>query len=386
MKRNMISAAVAACLAIAAMSSCSKIDADQAFVKTINTKVEYVAPAMTKADWKTPVDGTYDVYYYIRIDGNIPGEEETNLPAEAYFPQTSARKSAMVALNKGKVVSYADWKTGKFPQYIYSKDGSAVESIIVSQPSIEDLVNADKGPDNDFSGYIKHAEDLHIIWYVCKRQDSDKCWHIDGILTSKDRKNIEDTIYGEQIIENYKTMTDDEGSVVKKDNVEFDVHQQEHKDWKEIKTSIHIRAAVDSRIIIPLPKEIQAQADDVVLRSGVQYEYISKSIDLGGKSYEFQFEIEHADEGIIITAKAADNAEAIQAAMDLYGDGVTFEVYSYASNEISNADLWEYIKQTQCLKTTVSNDFSGVQACNVKGQVTSAFFADKYTFMQYAGE
>lgn len=389
MKKILAVGTVAALVTVAAMESCTKMDAGMQAGKTINSKVEYVEPGSSKADWRTPVDGKYTVYYFIRIDGNIPGEDEVNLPAKAYFPQTSARKSALTELNKGYVLSYAEWRKSdvkNFPQYVYSKDGSAVESIIVKQPTIEDLVNADKGPGNNFTGYKEHQEDLHIIWYVCKRQDADKCWHVDGILTSKDRTNITDTDYGAEIMENYKTMTDDEGSVVKKDNVEFDVHQQIHKDWKEIKTSIHIRAAVDSRIMLPVPKEFQAQADDVVIRTGVEYEYISKTIQIGEKSYEFQFEIEHADEGIIITAKAKDNAEAIKAAMDLYGDGVTFEIHTYAVNDISDDTLWAYLKQTQCLKTTVSDDFSGPQACNVKGQVTTAFSEDKVDFLQYAGE
>lgn len=390
MKKILTLGAVAAIVTIATIEGCTKINADQPQKgKTINSKVEYVKPAATKADWRDPVDGKYQVYYFIRIDGNIPGEDEVNLPSKAYFPQTSARKSAMTELNSGYVLSYAEWRNSevkKFPQYIYSKDGSAVESIIVKQPTIEDLVKADKGPDNDFTGYIEHQEDLHIIWYICKRQDADKCWHVDGILTSKNKTNISETDYGAEIMENYKTMTDDEGSVVKKDNVEFDVHQQIHKDWKEIKTSIHIRAAVDSRIVIPVPKEIQAPADDVVIRTGVQYEYITKTIEIDGKSYNFQFDIEHADEGIIITAKAKDNAEAIKAAMELYGDGVTFEVHTYAVNEISDDDLWAYIKQTKCLKTTTSDDFTGPQACNVKGQVTTAFSDDKVEFKEYAGE
>lgn len=390
MKKILTLGAVAAIVTIATIEGCTKINADQPQKgKTINSKVEYVKPAATKADWRDPIDGKYQVYYFIRIDGNIPGEDEVNLPSKAYFPQTSARKSAMTELNSGYVLSYAEWRNSevkKFPQYIYSKDGSAVESIIVKQPTIEDLVKADKGPDNDFTGYIEHQEDLHIIWYICKRQDADKCWHVDGILTSKNKTNISETDYGAEIMENYKTMTDDEGSVVKKDNVEFDVHQQIHKDWKEIKTSIHIRAAVDSRIVIPVPKEIQAPADDVVIRTGVQYEYITKTIEIDGKSYNFQFDIEHADEGIIITAKAKDNAEAIKAAMELYGDGVTFEVHTYAVNEISDDDLWAYIKQTKCLKTTTSDDFTGPQACNVKGQVTTAFSDDKVEFKEYAGE
>lgn len=360
----------------ALIQSCTKMPGARE-EKTMNTRVEYINPLNTKAgDWRDPVDGKFKVYYYIRIDGNIPGEDEVNLPARDYFPQTSARKSAVTALNSGYVTAFADWRScSKFQKYIYSKDGSSVESLILEQPTLEDLVNADKGPGNDFTGFLQHKDELHFLWYVCKRQDADKCWHIDGILTSKTRTNIMETIYGEEIAENYKTMVDDEGSVVKTGGVEVDIHQQLHTDWNEIKTSIHIRDTVNCQIVLPLPLEIQAQVDDFSIRSGFVYESIKKSITIGEKTFDVHFDVAHEERGVVITISAADK-ELLKAAREAYMDGITFEIHSYVKQETERDAIWNYIKSSK-LRTSFSDTFTDVQVTNVKGQITNYFSEDK---------
>ena len=50
--------------------------------------------------------------------------------------------------------------------------------------------------------------------------------------------------------------------------IEVDIHQQEHKDWNEIKTSVHLRDTVNVRILIPIPSEFVAIPDDFDIRSG----------------------------------------------------------------------------------------------------------------------
>lgn len=361
-----------AAAAMALLSSCAeKIGAD-AVARKINTKIEFINPTSTKADaqdFRIPVDGKYKVYYYIRIDGNIPGEEETNLKSGDYFPQTASGKSMMGELNTGYVSANAEWRTNsKFPLYIYSKDGSAVQSIIVKEPTLEDLIKADKNANNDFSGYLAHKDELHFIWYICKRQDSDKCWHIDGILTTKDKTNIQDTDYGKEIIDSYnsKGLVADEGSAVNKGCISFDIHQQQHKDWNEIKTSIHIRDTVDCNVFLPIPAEFQAQADDVVMRAGVEYEYMSKEISINNQTFTVEFEVAHTAEGINIHIGTAACADALKAAREAYGDGLTFEIHSYAVPELSPADLWEYLKKTKC--PTAEGD------THIYGQVTSAYY------------
>lgn len=363
-----------AAAAMALLSSCAEKIGEDAVARKINTKIEFIAPTSTKAgdpNFKIPVDGMYKVYFYIRIDGNIPGEEETNLKAGDYFPQTSAGKSMMGELNTGYVNANAEWRTNsKFPLYIYSKDGSAVQSIIVKEPTLEDLINADKNTKNDFSGYLEHKDELHFIWYICKRQDADQCWHIDGILTTKDRTNIADTDYGKEIIDNYnsKGLVADEGSAVNQGSVAFDIHQQEHNDWNEIKTSIHIRDTVDCNIFIPIPESVQAQADDVVIRAGVEYEYMTKEITINEQTFTVEFEVKHQADGINIHIGTAACADALKAAREAFGDGLTFEIHSYAVPEVSPADLWGYLKKTKCPTTEGET--------HIYGQVTSAYYPE----------
>lgn len=167
--------------------------------------------------------------------------------------------------------------------------------------------------------------------------------------------------------------------------VEFDVHQQIHQDWKEIKTSIHVRATVDATILIPIPQQYQAQADDVVVRTGEAYTYmaedIQKEIEIDGKVYPLNFEVAHTPEGIRITVYTSDADDAIQAALAKYEDGLTFEVHTYAIAEemdpsFTNELLWGYVRTTKCLKTTVNGVFGENQATHVFGQITSAFFPE----------
>ncbi|MBQ0057500.1 MAG: hypothetical protein KBT20_07580 [Bacteroidales bacterium] len=324
--------------------------------------------------YSIPDNGRYLVYYYIRIDGNIPGEDAVNLPASAYFPRTKTGKTMISDLNHGYVQANVDWRTNfKFSKYIYSKDGSAVESIIVEEPTLEDLVNANQGAGDDFNGYIENQDKLHFIWYACKKQDADHIWHIDGILTSKDRTDITDTEYGQEIVEKFDSygMTDDEGNVLRDGHVEVDVHQQKHTDWNEIKTSIHLRDTVTAEVFLPI--DYVAQADDFDIRVGQDYEYITEILDskitIGDTEYTLTATIQHEEGGIRITVEP--NKEALAAARQLYGDGITYEIHSYVTSGIPQENIWEKLRNTTVKVTPYTT---------VLGQVTSAYFDDSVVF------
>lgn len=319
-----------------------------------------------------PDEGKYDVWFYIRIDGNIPGESELYHPDGEYFPQTTAGKSMVSYLNYGTVISNVDWRSCEiknFPKYIYSTDGSAVQSIIVEEPTLESMLTANKGK-YDLSGYIEHKDELHFIWYTCKQQKSDHIWHIDGILTSKDRTDISETIYGEKQKKDYEDagMVSDTGDVVRNAYVEVDVHQQEHKDWNEIKTSIHMRDTVDVEVFLPIGYE--EMADDFDIRVGKDFEYITElktaKIQLGGETYEFEVSIKHEKEGIRILVKP--NVEALKVAREMYDDGITFEIHSYVTSGIPTKMIWEKMKLTETNTTPYTK---------LIGQITSAYYGDK---------
>lgn len=151
-------------------------------------------------------------------------------------------------------------------------------------------------------------------------------------------------------------------------HVEFDVHQQEHKDWKEIKTSIHLRDTVDFTILLPIPEAYQAESDDFDIRLGDKYEYLTHSITLVDKTYEIVFTVAHKAEGIEIFVGGAACAEALRVARALNGDGLTFEIHTYANKDLDDATLWSWLKTTQ--RPTVS------PTTKLFGQITSAFYPE----------
>lgn len=323
--------------------------------------------------YSIPDGGKYLVYYYIRIDGHIPGEPYTGNVAGQYFPQTSGGKTLIDDLNHGYVMANVDWKSGKFNKYIYSTDGSAVESIILEAPTLEDLVAANKNTNYDLSGYLQHKDELHFLWYTCKQQTSDHIWHIDGILTTKDKTDISETDYGESQIKTYKDygMTNDKGSVVRKGEVEVDVHQQEHKDWNEIKTSIHLRDSVTAEVFIPL--DYALQADDFAIRAGQDYEYITERLEskikIGETTYVLEAKVTHEEGGIRIVVEP--NKEALKAARNIYGDGITYEIHNYVTPGIPLESVWDKLKLTTVSTSPYTYKY---------GQITSAYYEDEVLF------
>lgn len=326
--------------------------------------------------YSIPRMGMYDVWYYIRIDGNIPGEPVDNNTANQYFPQTSTGKTMISDLNHGTVTANVSWRQSvkkNFPKYIFSTDASAVESIIVEEPTLEDLVAANMCTKYDLSGYLEHKDELHFLWYTCKQQPNDHIWHIDGILTTKDKKDISETIYGEKQIKDYTDagIVNDKGDVKRKAHVEVDVHQQEHKDWNEIKTTIHMRDTVDVEVFLPI--DYQAQADDFDIRVGKDFDYITElkntKVTIAGQTYDVEVSIKHEAAGIRILVKP--NREALIAARKEYEDGITFEVHSYVTQGIPNEVIWDKLKKTTVTLTPQSTLY---------GQITSAFYDDRVDF------
>lgn len=279
-------------------------------------------------------NGNYKVYFFIRIDGNIPGEDEVNLPAKEYFPRTANNRSVLSVLNSGLVRSDVDWKTNfKFSKYIYATDGVAVQNIIVKEPTLQDLVNANGNAKDVFTGYLNNQDSLHFIWYVCKKQDADKCWHIDGILTSKDRTDISDTDFGESIINNYKkdSMISEVDGMVETNLSINDPH--EVGDYISSKLSIHVRALTDVRVTLPIDKQFYCVADDMDIslshkEPNVVYNVETEVVDVQIGTTTVTLTIEYNDESIVITTDGIDK-EVLSYCSSTYGDGLTFEVWNY---------------------------------------------------------
>lgn len=323
--------------------------------------------------YSIPNDGKYDVWFYIRIDGKIPGEDETHAPAGNYFPATSANKTLICDQNHGTVLANVAWNSNaakNFPKYIYCTDGKAVQSIIVDEPTIDDLLNCNQSNKANLEGYIAHKNELHFIWYACKQQASDHIWHVDGILTSKEKTDLSETDFGPKQIQDYENggmINDNDKSVIVPENVEVDIHQQQHTDWNEIKTSIHLRDNVGVEVFLPI--DYAEQADDFAIRRGIDYDYITElkncKVDIDGQTFEFNVNIKHEEGGIRITVDP--NKDALEAARKAYGDGITFEIHNYVAPAIGKDAIWGKLQQSTV--TTTGQTL-------LLGQITSAYYPD----------
>ena len=203
---------------------------------------------------------------------------------------------------------------------------------------------------------VDHWNDYVLVWYVAKEVGGQNFWHVNGYFREKNHTPediwdlIEDETDDMEITENNVT-----------DNVEVDIHKQEHKDWNEIKTSVHIRTDAESvKIVIPIPYDNIVEADDFAIRI---YDYYISGIQI-------QNMITHDDNGITINITNIDPT-VIERLKAKYGDGLTFEIHSYCKK----ADgMWEAMKQT-----TITTG----KPCNLKYQITSAVEAENETKVVY---
>ena len=176
--------------------------------------------------------------------------------------------------------------------------------------------------------------------------------------------------------------TEPDSIVPGKGEVEFDIHQQEHTDWNEIKTTVHLRDSVNVRILIPVPGEYIAVPDDFDIRSGMDYTYICEKevvkYTVAGQEFETEVLINHTAEGIEILIEGTQCKEALKVARAVYADGLTFEIHSYIYREVDDEAIWGWLKTTECAQTLYSRwPVSGDCCTHTYGQVTSAYYPEE---------
>lgn len=171
--------------------------------------------------------------------------------------------------------------------------------------------------------------------------------------------------------------------VVREGEVEFDIHQQEHKDWNEIKTSIHVRDTAAVHVFLPIPMEFQAVADDFDIRTGDVYQYIESfeaKFEFAGKEFSFPVEINHTATGIdiLIDCTTAEAKEALKLARGVFDDGITFEIHSYINPDVTTEQIWNWLKTVKLPSTKTSQwPQDGDISTHVRGQVSSAYHMDE---------
>lgn len=171
--------------------------------------------------------------------------------------------------------------------------------------------------------------------------------------------------------------------VVREGEVEFDIHQQEHKDWNEIKTSIHVRDTAAVRVFLPIPIESQAVSDDFDIRTGDAYKYVENfeaKFEFAGKEFTFPVEINHTATGIdiLIDCTTAEAKEALKLARGVFDDGITFEIHSYVNPDVATEQIWNWLKTVKLPSTKTSQwPQDGDISTHVRGQVSSAYHMDE---------
>lgn len=298
---------------------------------------------MTIPDW---TDKSSTLYYGRFQGGNNRGKISTIYPFGRYDDR---------GLDYYKKDTKTGENTGLF-RYVYDVTGQKTQLAIMEAPSvdiilneeIEDLQKAiDKGTNVEKNTAEKQRVEEwlakgtdwlneHVLWYVVKEVGMQYGWHVNGVF-------VENPVHYVPI---------DPTKVA--NNVEVDIHLQEHKDWNEIKTSVHIRTDAESVTIkLPISQSNIIEQDDFAVRF---YDYYYKE-------YELKHKITHDKNGITIQITKI-NPDFINELKNCIGDGLTVEVHSYCTHL---EGVWEELK-----KSTVTTG----KACTIEGQITSAYDPD----------
>ena len=306
------------------------------------------------------VEGWETARFSIRADGYIPG----------YIDQSSVlyygRSAGKDGRNRGEVYTLypygryndrdldyyqKDKKTGNnigMFRYVLDQAGLKTQFAIKKAPKVVDILQDEiddnkKNLDKVYEWMALEAAnpgylDKHVLWYVVKEVGMRNGWHVNGVIVDYEVKNKSEITYDDQLNE-----------------VEIDIHQQTHQDWNEIKTSVHIRADVESVTInIPLNQADVIEKDDFAVRA----------FDFNYKEYNLTHTVTHDANGITIEISNIP-AELIQELKQNFHDGLTIEIHSYCTTE----DIWEQLSKSKVVKLGKS--------CTVKGQVTSALRPDE---------
>lgn len=296
----------------------------------------------SRAMMRAASTNTKQAHFFIRIDRRIPGYE--SCPSTNYWPQTSLGYSFLGTGNSGSVdLDYPYWKYagGSVGQYVYDSTGKAVAEALASTPSIEQILASNQNKKYKFDN-LDYSK-LKVIWYVAKSGESNG-WHVDGVLTDVNTKDVTEIpdikIDEDKNLDNSKK--DEPVESLDKGNVEVNIHEQLHKDWDEIKTSIHIRDLVDEvKVEIPIGQDNMVPSDDFAIRT---YDYELNKVYIKGSEYELagskpiKVQVAHQSDKIVITVSDI-NHDYIKKLIEAYGDGITVEVHSYPQY-LSKDAIW----------------------------------------------
>lgn len=157
--------------------------------------------------------------------------------------------------------------------------------------------------------------------------------------------------------------------------------KKDQGDYIATKLSIHVRALTDVEVFIPVDKKYYCLADDMDIsishrQADVIYNTDPQFVEMKIGTNVVTFKVAYEDEGIYVTTKGI-NKEVLNLCGDMYGDGVTFEIWNYFK-DITRPDL-----KLQLDKATVTfhgnspktyiNAFAKLDARGYEGPVYNKF-------------
>lgn len=136
--------------------------------------------------------------------------------------------------------------------------------------------------------------------------------------------------------------------VVKEGEVEVNLAVQDHKDENSSKLSVHVRDTVNFKVFIPVSDQYYCNEDDMYI---VEKHYENMTYNVNNATVEREIagqkvvlNITYAAEGIYIESEGI-NAKVLEYCREVYGDGITFEVWNYYNSAISRDELITLLNQ-----------------------------------------
>ena len=315
-----------------------------------------------------------NAYFFIRIDNRIPGCGSFN--SSLYFPQTKNGRSLFNEMNRGKVNTTKEgvtWKTlnsDGITSYLYDTTGKTTIEPLTSVPSLENILTANENTSYNTSEI--NTDTLHVIWYVTKYESG--IWHVDGVLTGKSTTNT-DNIPDMDTDKNGKMDND---AIVKVDtvnNIIVDIHQQEHKDWGEIKTSVHLRDTTKINkitITLPIDSSYVIEKDDFAVRQWKEYFSLkNENGEISGDildSIALSVNVKHEPSAIVYEI-VCDPKYIKQYMEGESKDGVTIEIHTYTKIEgDKKKEVWDMLKNSTTNPLIKNEDFT----------ISSALYSNKF--------
>lgn len=124
-----------------------------------------------------------------------------------------------------------------------------------------------------------------------------------------------------------------------KDEVEVNLHADEKGGTLESHLSIHVRAATDVEIFIPVPEEYYCEADDMLIS-----QIHDKNHSIHGGPYETTYVLQDKEDGSYIVTL---NLEFVEGGIRIWTEGITQEVIDFCYKHYKdgiNFEVWNYFE------------------------------------------